>query len=80
MDNIKMDLLEIELGDVEWISLAQVMYSLGAILDAVMNFRVPQNAGNGCTTCGHSGGYHVDTVSYNPIYRVWQGILVILLI
>jgi hypothetical protein len=41
MDNIKMDLLEIGLNVVDWISLAQDRYSWRALVNAVMNFRVP---------------------------------------
>jgi hypothetical protein len=40
-DNIKMDLLEIELGVVDWISLAQDRYRWRALVNAVMNLRVP---------------------------------------
>jgi hypothetical protein len=41
MDNIKMDLLEIELGGVDWIGLAQDRYRWRALVNSVMNFRVP---------------------------------------
>jgi hypothetical protein len=40
-DNIKMDLLEIRLGCVDWIQLAQSRYSWRALVNVVMNFRVP---------------------------------------
>jgi hypothetical protein len=43
IDNIKMDLLEIGLGVVDWIGLAEDRYRWGAL--AVMNLRVPYNAG-----------------------------------
>jgi hypothetical protein len=39
--NIKMDLLEIGLGVVDWIGLAQDRYRWGALVNAVMNLRVP---------------------------------------
>jgi hypothetical protein len=41
IDNIKMDLLEIGLSVVDWIGLAQDRYRWRALLNAVMNFRVP---------------------------------------
>jgi hypothetical protein len=46
MDNIKMDLLEIGLSVVDLIGLAQDMYRWSALVNSVMNLRVPQNAGN----------------------------------
>jgi hypothetical protein len=41
IDNIKMDLLEIELGVVDWIGLIQDKYRWRDLVNAVMNFRVP---------------------------------------
>jgi hypothetical protein len=41
MDNIKMDLLEIELSVVDWIGLAQDRYRWRALVNVVMNLRVP---------------------------------------
>jgi hypothetical protein len=41
MDNIKMDLLEIGLNVVDWISLAQDRYRWIALVNSVMNLRVP---------------------------------------
>jgi hypothetical protein len=43
IDNIKMDLLEIV---VDWIGLAQDRYRWRALVNSVMNLRVPLNAGN----------------------------------
>jgi hypothetical protein len=40
-DNIKMDLLEIGLGVVDWIGLAQDRYMWRALVNSVMNLRVP---------------------------------------
>jgi hypothetical protein len=41
IDNIKMDLLEIILGGVERIGLAKDRYRRRALVNAIMNFRVP---------------------------------------
>ena len=40
-DNIKMDLQEVGCGGMEWIELAQGWERWGALLNAVMNIRVP---------------------------------------
>jgi hypothetical protein len=41
IDNIKMDLLEIGLSVVDWIGLAQDRYNWRALVNSVMNLRVP---------------------------------------
>jgi hypothetical protein len=41
IDNIKMDLLEIELSGVNWIGLAQDTYRWRVLVNMVMNLRVP---------------------------------------
>jgi hypothetical protein len=41
VDNIKMVLLEIELNVVDWIGLAQDRYKCRALVNSVMNLRVP---------------------------------------
>jgi hypothetical protein len=41
MDNIKMDLLEIGMKILVWIGLAQDTYSWRALVNSVMNLRVP---------------------------------------
>jgi hypothetical protein len=41
IDNIKKDLLEIVLNVVDWIGLAQDRSSWRALVNSVMNFRVP---------------------------------------
>jgi hypothetical protein len=66
MNNIKMDLLEIGLNVVDWIGLAQDRYRWRALVNWVMNFRVPYNDGklpSGCTTCGLSSGTQLHRVS-----------------
>jgi hypothetical protein len=41
IDNIKMDLLEIGFSGVDWIGLAQDRYRWRALVNSVMNLRVP---------------------------------------
>jgi hypothetical protein len=41
IDNIKMDLLEIALGVVDWIGLTQDRYRWRALVNSVMNLRFP---------------------------------------
>jgi hypothetical protein len=41
VDNIKMDLKERGLDDVDWIGLAQDRYRWRALVNSVMNLRVP---------------------------------------
>jgi hypothetical protein len=66
IDNIKTDLLETGLSVVDWIGLAQDRYRWRALVNAVMNLWVPQNAGNlpsGCTSCGFSSGTQLQSQS-----------------
>jgi hypothetical protein len=41
IDDIKMDLVEIALGDLDWIGLAKDRYRRRALVNAVTNLRVP---------------------------------------
>jgi hypothetical protein len=50
-DNIRMDLQEVEGWCEDWIGLAQDREKWRALVSAVRNLRVPQNAGNFLTSC-----------------------------
>jgi hypothetical protein len=41
VDDVKMDLVEIKWGVVDWIDLAQNRYRWRALVNSVMNLRVP---------------------------------------
>jgi hypothetical protein len=45
LDNIRIDLAEVGWGDVDWIGLAQERDRLRALVNSVLNLRVPYNAG-----------------------------------
>jgi hypothetical protein len=45
-DNIKMDLREVGWGSMDWINLAKDRDRWRALVNAVMNLRVPLNVGN----------------------------------
>jgi hypothetical protein len=55
VDNIKVDLTEIGWDGVDWIDMAQDRYHWRALVNTVLNLRVPYNAGkflSGCTIGG----------------------------
>jgi hypothetical protein len=76
VDNIKMDLREIGLGDMDWIDLAQVRDWWRALVTTVMNLRVPKNFGkffSNCTTGGFSRRAQLHEVSYILILQCLGG-------
>jgi len=51
VDNIRMNLQEVGFGYMDWIGLAQDRDRWWTLVSAVMNLRVPGNAGNFLTSC-----------------------------
>ena len=51
VDNIRMDLQDVGCGYMDWIGLAQDTDRWRTLVSAVMNLRVPWNAGNFLTSC-----------------------------
>ena len=51
VDNIRTDLQEVGCGHMDWIGLAQDRDRRRTLVSAVMNLRVPWNAGNFLTSC-----------------------------
>jgi hypothetical protein len=78
MDNIRMDLVEVGGGVVDWIGLAQDRGRWRALVNSVLNLRVPLNAGkllSGLTTGGLSSSVQLHGVYGKVIcYKeVWGG-------
>jgi hypothetical protein len=55
MDNIKMDLREIRWDGVDWIDMAQDRDQWSALVNTVLNLRVPRNAGKFSSGCPING-------------------------
>jgi len=51
VDNIRLDLQEVGYGYMDWIGLAQDRDRWRTLVSAIMNLRVPRNAGNFLTSC-----------------------------
>jgi hypothetical protein len=67
VDNIKVDLREIGWGGMDWIDLTQNRDQSRALVNTIMNLRVPYSAGNllsSCTTGGFSRRAELHEVSY----------------
>jgi hypothetical protein len=66
VDNIRMDLGEVGWGDVDWIGLAQDRNRWRALVNSVLNLRVPLNVGklsSGITSNGLSSSAQLHRVS-----------------
>jgi hypothetical protein len=66
VDNISLDLGEVGWGDVDWIGLAQNRNSWRALVNSVLNLRIPLNAGklsSGLTCSGLSSSAQLHIVS-----------------
>jgi hypothetical protein len=66
VDNIKMDLGEVGWDDVDWTDLAQDRNRWRALVNSVLNVRVPRNAGklsSGLTSSGLSSSAQLHIVS-----------------
>jgi hypothetical protein len=64
--NIRMDFGEMGWGDVDWIGLTQDTNRWRVLVNSVLNFRVPLNAGklsNGLTSSGLSSSAQLHRVS-----------------
>jgi hypothetical protein len=57
VDNIKLDLREIGWDAMDWIDLAQDRDQWRALVNTVMNFRVPKKAGNFLSGCEKRNAY-----------------------
>jgi hypothetical protein len=66
VDNIRMDLEEVGWGDVNWIGLAKDRNRWRAVVNSVLNLRVPRNAGklsSSLTSSGLSSSVQLHRVS-----------------
>jgi hypothetical protein len=68
VDNVEMDLAEIEWDGMDWICLDQDRDKFRALVNVVIDLRVPLIAGklpNGCTTFGLSSNGQLRGVGYH---------------
>jgi hypothetical protein len=66
VNNIRMDLVEVGWGDVDWIGLAKDRNRWRALVNSVLNLRVPSNAGklsSGLTSSGLLSSAQLHIVS-----------------
>jgi hypothetical protein len=66
VDNIRMDLGEVGWGDVDWIGLAKERNRWRAVVNSILNLRVPRNVGklsSGLASSGHSSSAQLLKVS-----------------
>jgi hypothetical protein len=66
VDNIRMDLGDVGRGDVDWIGLAKDRNRWRALVNSVLNLRVPRNAGKlsgGLASSGLSSSVQLHIVS-----------------
>jgi hypothetical protein len=66
VDNIRMDLVEVGWGDVDWIGLAKDRKRWRALVNSVLNLRVPLHAGklsSGLTSSGLSKSAQLHIVN-----------------
>jgi hypothetical protein len=59
VDNIRMDLVEVGWGDVDWIGLAQDRNRWRALVNSVLNLRVPWNAGKLSSDLSSNAQLHI---------------------
>jgi hypothetical protein len=74
VDNIRMDLGEVGWGDVNWIDLAKDRNRWRALVNSVLNLRVPRNAGKlsrGLTSSVLSSSAQLYRVSYIFVLTCW---------
>jgi hypothetical protein len=78
VDNIRMDLVEVGWSDMDWIGLAQDRGRWRALVNWVLNLRVPQNAGelsSVLTTRDLSNSAQLHVVSKDGV--MWTGLVCI---